>query len=90
MVWLGDISYSIYAVHTWTLRPFVRPSVDFNFVFAADAIVRVLVGIVFTIIVAAATYSIIEAPCRRYLRLRLMRPVPVEGRKFPAPVTSDR
>ncbi len=26
MVWLGEISYSLYAVHTWTLRPLIRPA----------------------------------------------------------------
>ena len=30
MVQLGDLSFSIYAVHTWTLRIFERPSMDFR------------------------------------------------------------
>lgn len=73
IVWLGDISYSIYAVHTWTLRPFIRPSVDIDLVFGIDALFRMVLALAFTIIVAAATYSFIEVPCRRYLRAKLMR-----------------
>ncbi|HEV8014101.1 MAG TPA: acyltransferase [Stellaceae bacterium] len=72
LVRLGDISYSIYAVHTWTLRPFVRPEVDFNAAFAVDAVLRIAFGIVFTLICATATYRLIEIPCRRYLRVKLI------------------
>jgi peptidoglycan/LPS O-acetylase OafA/YrhL len=71
MVWLGDISYSIYAVHIWTLRPFERPPTNLTLTTAIDAVVRVTLAIVFTIIVATATFRIIEVPCRRYLRARL-------------------
>jgi len=72
MVWLGDISYSIYAVHTWTLRPLIRPPISLNDVYGVDAILRVGIGIAFTVIVSAGTYTLIEQPCRRYLRARLM------------------
>ena len=78
IVWLGDISYSIYAVHTWTLRPFMRPSVDLTFATGTDAVFRIAFAIMFTIIVASATYRIIEVPCRRYLRAKLMRPRQLE------------
>ena len=74
IVWLGDISYSIYAVHTWTLRPLIRGPVALNYIYGTEAIVRVALGFAFTIIVASATYAIIEVPCRRYLRAKLMRP----------------
>jgi peptidoglycan/LPS O-acetylase OafA/YrhL len=73
IVWLGDISFSIYAVHTWTVRPFIRPAVDINAAYGIDAIFRIVMAIAFTVIVAAATYVIIEVPCRRYLRAKLMR-----------------
>lgn len=73
IAWLGDISYSIYAVHTWTLRPFIRPAVEFNVFNGVDAILRLSLGPAFTIMVATATYAIIEVPCRRYLRSKLMR-----------------
>jgi peptidoglycan/LPS O-acetylase OafA/YrhL len=72
MVWLGDISYSIYAVHTWTLRPLIRPPISANTVYEVDAVLRVGMGIVFTIIVSAGTYMLIEQPARRYLRARLI------------------
>jgi peptidoglycan/LPS O-acetylase OafA/YrhL len=72
IVWLGDISYSIYAVHTWTLRPLIRPAISPTDVYVVDAILRVSMGIVFTIIVSAGTYTLIEQPARRYLRARLM------------------
>jgi peptidoglycan/LPS O-acetylase OafA/YrhL len=89
IVWLGDISYSIYAVHTWTLRVFVRPPVDFTFATATDAVIRIAFGIVFTIIVASATYRIIEVPCRRYLRHKLMRRTNVEAtRETPSDETT--
>jgi peptidoglycan/LPS O-acetylase OafA/YrhL len=72
MVWLGEISYSLYAVHTWTLRPLIRPAVSFNEVYEIDAILRVAMGIAFTIVVSAGTYTMIEKPARRYLRTLLM------------------
>jgi peptidoglycan/LPS O-acetylase OafA/YrhL len=72
ILWLGDISYSIYAVHTWTVRPFIRPAIELNSVYAIDAVLRVSTAIAFTIIAATATYRIIELPCRRYLRNKLM------------------
>jgi peptidoglycan/LPS O-acetylase OafA/YrhL len=72
LVWLGDISFSIYAVHTWTLRPLIRPAVGLNAIYELDAVLRVAIGIVFTIIVSAGTYTLIEQPSRRYLRDRLM------------------
>ena len=74
IVRLGDISYSIYAVHTWTVRPFIRPASDFTLATVVDAVFRIAFAIAFTIIVASATYRIIELPCRRYLRTKLLRP----------------
>lgn len=68
LVSLGEISYSIYAVHTWTLRAFLRPTVDFNLTNGIEALIRIPVAIVFSIIMATATYRLIEVPCRRYLR----------------------
>ena len=88
IVYLGDISYSIYAVHTWTLRPFIRPSVSLNLVYGIDAILRLTFGIAFTLIVATATYAIIEVPCRRYLRAKLgrqPRPAPKSALPLAAP-----
>lgn len=72
IVWLGEISYSIYVVHTWTIRPLIRPAISMNEIYAVDAILRVTIGILFTIFVAAGTYRLIEQPSRRYLRGLLM------------------
>jgi peptidoglycan/LPS O-acetylase OafA/YrhL len=72
IVWLGEISYSLYAVHPFTLRPFIRPPMPFDAIHGIDAVVRVAVGVTFTLIVATATYRLIERPCRQYLRARLM------------------
>jgi peptidoglycan/LPS O-acetylase OafA/YrhL len=72
VVWLGEISFSIYAVHTWTLRPFIRPPMSFDAVYAADAVLRVAMGIGFTLIVSAATYKLIEQPSRKYLRAKFI------------------
>jgi peptidoglycan/LPS O-acetylase OafA/YrhL len=72
IVWLGEISFSLYAVHTWTLRPLIRPPVGLSTVYGVDAVLRVTMGIAFTIFVSAGTYALIERPCRRYLRNRLM------------------
>jgi peptidoglycan/LPS O-acetylase OafA/YrhL len=71
LVGLGEISYSIYAVHTWTLRAFLRPSVDFNLANGLEALIRIPVAMIFSIIMASATYRLIEMPCRRYLRSKL-------------------
>jgi peptidoglycan/LPS O-acetylase OafA/YrhL len=71
MVGLGEISYSIYAVHTWTLRAFLRPSVDFNLATGIEALIRIPVAMMFSIVMASATYRLIEMPCRRYVRSRL-------------------
>jgi peptidoglycan/LPS O-acetylase OafA/YrhL len=73
LVGLGEISYSIYAVHTWTLRAFLRPAVDFNFANGAEALIRIPLAMIFSTIMATATYRLIEMPCRRYVRSKWSR-----------------
>src|SRR5262249_55925955 len=68
LVGLGEISYSIYAVHTWTLRAFLRPAVDFNLANGTEALIRIPLAMIFSTIMATATYRLIEMPCRRYIR----------------------
>jgi peptidoglycan/LPS O-acetylase OafA/YrhL len=68
LVALGEISYSIYVVHTWTLRIFIRDPVDFSKANALDAVIRIGLGIALTLILATATYRLIEMPGRRWLR----------------------
>jgi peptidoglycan/LPS O-acetylase OafA/YrhL len=77
MVLLGDLSFSIYAVHTWTLRIFERPSMDFGYGLELEAAFRVVMAVALTLILSSATYRLIEVPARARLRkvvaLRLLR-----------------
>ena len=69
MVVLGEMSYSIYAVHTWTLRIFIREQTyGISPLFVADAVLRIVLAIAVTLLLAAATYRYIEVPSRRGLR----------------------
>ena len=68
LVALGEISYSIYSVHTWTLRIFIRDPVNFSSLGLADAIVRIGLGTAVTLVVATATYRLIEVGGRSWLR----------------------
>jgi peptidoglycan/LPS O-acetylase OafA/YrhL len=68
MVLLGDLSYSIYAVHTWTLRIFERPSMDFGYGVELEAAFRVIMAVALTLILSSATYRLIEVPARARLR----------------------
>lgn len=68
MVLLGDLSFSIYAVHTWTLRIFERPSMDFGYGLELEAAFRVVMAVALTLILSSATYRLIEVPARARLR----------------------
>jgi peptidoglycan/LPS O-acetylase OafA/YrhL len=68
LVLLGEVSYSIYSVHTWTLRIFIRDPVNFTPLGAVDAVVRIALGIGLTLVLATATYRLIEVPGRAGLR----------------------
>jgi peptidoglycan/LPS O-acetylase OafA/YrhL len=68
MVLLGDLSFSIYAVHTWTLRIFERPSMDFGYGVELEAAFRVIMAVALTLILSSATYRLIEVPARARLR----------------------
>jgi peptidoglycan/LPS O-acetylase OafA/YrhL len=68
LVGLGEISYSIYVVHTWTLRIFIRDPVNFSLLFGLDAVFRITLAIALTLILSTATYRLIEMPGRRWLR----------------------
>jgi peptidoglycan/LPS O-acetylase OafA/YrhL len=73
MVVLGDLSYSIYTVHTWTLRIFSRPQMSYQFGVALEAVVRIALAIALTIILSVATYRLIEVPARAWLRKSVSR-----------------
>jgi peptidoglycan/LPS O-acetylase OafA/YrhL len=68
LVRLGETSYSIYMVHTWTLRIFNHPTPTLNWISGIETIFRVLMAITFTLLVAYATYRLIEVPARNWLR----------------------
>jgi peptidoglycan/LPS O-acetylase OafA/YrhL len=73
MVWLGDLSFSIYAVHTWTLRIFERPSMDFRYGVELEAAFRIVLAIALTLILSSATFGLIEVPARAWLRKAVAR-----------------
>jgi peptidoglycan/LPS O-acetylase OafA/YrhL len=73
MVLLGDLSYSIYTVHTWTLRIFERPPMDFSYGVELEAAFRIVVAIALTLILSTATFRLIEVPARAWLRKAVAR-----------------
>jgi peptidoglycan/LPS O-acetylase OafA/YrhL len=73
MVQLGDLSFSIYAVHTWTLRIFERPSMDFRYGVELEAALRIALGIALTLILSTATFRLIEVPARAFVRKAVAR-----------------
>jgi peptidoglycan/LPS O-acetylase OafA/YrhL len=77
MVALGETSYSIYLVHSWTLRLFERPAPSLTVYWGADTVWRILCGVGFTLLVSYATYRLIEVPARTRLRRGLRRVIAV-------------
>src|SRR5580704_8586197 len=73
MVQLGDLSFSIYAVHTWTLRIFERPSMDFRYGVEWEAALRIALGVALTLILSTATFRLIEVPARAWVRRGVAR-----------------
>ena len=68
VVLLGEISYSIYSIHTWTLRIFLRDPINVSTAGVVDAVFRIALGIGVTLLLATATYRLIEVPGRARLR----------------------
>jgi peptidoglycan/LPS O-acetylase OafA/YrhL len=68
LVLLGERSYSIYAVHVLMIILFARPAAAFTQVALFEAFVRLCLVIAFTLILASATYRLIEVPARAGLR----------------------
>jgi hypothetical protein len=75
LVALGETSYSIYLIHSWTLRIFFRPPPEWNWIWGLETIARIVIGILFTLLVAKATYDLIEVPSRVWLRATLGRAI---------------
>lgn len=89
-VYLGEISYSIYTVHTWTLRIFARPAVEYSNILGVEAVLRIIVAIAITIILASATYRLIEMPARIAIRRGLSAPSVQEAESSNESTFSDR
>jgi peptidoglycan/LPS O-acetylase OafA/YrhL len=68
MIVLGDLSYSIYTVHSFVLRLFQRPPEDFHYGLEIEAIFRIGIGVALTLILSTATYRLIEVPARAWIR----------------------
>jgi peptidoglycan/LPS O-acetylase OafA/YrhL len=89
LVALGETSYSIYLIHTWTLRLFVHPAPTLNWIWGLDAGLRILLGIVLTLMLAYATYRLIEVPSRVWLRRKLIRVIAAWFGSSQLDVTTD-
>lgn len=69
LVTLGELSYSIYVVHTFICWIFLRPAPYPVSTFSViDAVSRIAIAIVMTLLMSYATYNLIEVPGRRKLR----------------------
>jgi peptidoglycan/LPS O-acetylase OafA/YrhL len=68
IVFLGEISYSIYTVHTYTIRIFSRPQADVTSLSGIEAVLRIVAAIALTILLSTATYRFIEQPSRKKIR----------------------
>ncbi|HEY1806390.1 MAG TPA: acyltransferase [Terracidiphilus sp.] len=91
MLALGERSYSIYLIQPWTLNILNKATPEhLTASSAADALLRVILGILATLVVADATYRLIEVPARRWLRKRFQRVAPrtVGQATSPTPVAS--
>jgi peptidoglycan/LPS O-acetylase OafA/YrhL len=78
LVILGDASYSIYLIHTWTLRIFSRvPAPPFNWLWGCEALFRIICAIFLTLLVSYATYHLIEVPSRLWMRKKLKKMVAI-------------
>jgi peptidoglycan/LPS O-acetylase OafA/YrhL len=86
LITLGNTSYSIYLIHTWTLRIFTRnPAPTLNWLWGVEAIFRICCAIFLTLIVSYATYYLIEAPSRIWLRKALAGLIAIGFREGPMP-----
>jgi peptidoglycan/LPS O-acetylase OafA/YrhL len=72
-VYLGEISYSLYLSHP-LIPGLLRVPHDFDAVTVgtiAHYALYVLAGLVMTVVISVGTYTLIEAPCRAYIRRAL-------------------
>jgi peptidoglycan/LPS O-acetylase OafA/YrhL len=68
LVVLGETSYSIYLVHSFTLRPFSHSIPALTWFWGLETLGRIIISLAFTLVVAYGTYRTIEVPGRMWLR----------------------
>lgn len=64
----GGLTFSIYCLHTFTLRIFERTSSNFTYPLYYEAIFRIIISIIVTIIFSYGVYELVEKPARHYMR----------------------
>ena len=69
-IWMGDISYSLYLSHFFTLALFVRLQKRFAFLSDSFAPLTMLAFLLLVVLVAAGCYYVIEEPARKLLARR--------------------
>jgi peptidoglycan/LPS O-acetylase OafA/YrhL len=69
LIFLGDISYSVYMIQFFILSAFVHSNLHWTYVSSLCCVLFTVVLIIFSYI----TYSFIEKPSRRYIRKRWLR-----------------
>ena len=69
LVRLGEVSFSTYLLHPWILARFRFPSLThFSSSRQAEAVFRLIIGIIFCLAISFGTYQAIEVPGRRWVR----------------------
>jgi peptidoglycan/LPS O-acetylase OafA/YrhL len=71
MVAFGEMSYSLYAVHSFVLRPLAAvDSPPLTALTAAFAVAKIAAGVALTFLMSYGTYRLIERPSRSWIRAR--------------------
>ncbi|MBO9579438.1 MAG: acyltransferase [Sphingobium sp.] len=88
LVWLGEVSYSVYLNHFWVLEswhvvaPRVLPRLGFD-PYATRAI-EMTIGLAAVLLVSHVTWRLIERPAQKYLRNQWgVKPAPVGANPAP-------
>ncbi|MES9996755.1 acyltransferase family protein [Desulfovibrio aminophilus] len=69
MIMLGEASFSIYIIQTWTLKLFLPHLAPYSGTFLpAQWASRVVVAMTYSIVIALGTYKVIELPAKQFLR----------------------
>jgi hypothetical protein len=73
VTWLGELSYSLYVLHTLVFEKFGRPHLDgtYDYVLSTG---RFILGCGLLLLLCTLTYNYIEVPARIWLRKKLSKP----------------